>query len=195
MRLSPELLLAAYSQGVFPMGEHDGSISWYDPNPRALIPLDERFHVPRSLARRIRQGGFEIHVDRDFRQTMRACAEPAPGRETTWITDEFVDVYSLLNQMGFAHSVETWIDGELVGGLYGVALGGLFAGESMFSRQSDASKIALVYLVERLRTRGFVLLDTQFTTNHLCRFGTYEISRAEYKRRLKLAMGVDASFV
>lgn len=195
MRLSPELLLAAYSQGVFPMGEHDGSISWYDPNPRALIPLDERFHVPRSLARRIRQGGFEVHIDRDFRQTMKACAEPTPGRETTWITDEFIDVYSLLNQMGFAHSVETWIDGELAGGLYGVALGGLFAGESMFSRQSDASKIALVYLVERLRARGFVLLDTQFMTKHLCRFGTYEISRAEYKRQLKIAMMMDVSFV
>ena len=195
MRLPPELLLAAYSQGVFPMGDHDGSISWYDPNPRALIPLDERFHVPRSLARRIRQGGFEIYIDRDFRQVMKACAEPAPGRDTTWITDEFVDAYALLNQMGFAHSVETWIDGELVGGLYGVAVGGLFAGESMFSRSPDASKIALVHLVERLRSRGFVLLDTQFMTEHLRRFGTYEIARAEYKRLLKIALQMDAHFV
>lgn len=195
MRLPPELLLAAYSQGVFPMGDHDGNISWYDPNPRALIPLDERFHVPRSLARRIRQGGFEVHVDRDFRQVMKACAEPAPGRETTWITDEFVDAYALLNQMGFAHSVETWIDGELVGGLYGVAVGGLFAGESMFSRSPDASKIALVHLVERLRSRGFVLLDTQFMTEHLRRFGTYEVARGEYKRQLKNAMQIEASFL
>ena len=195
MRLPPELLLSAYCQGAFPMGDPDGSIYWYDPNPRAVIPLDERFHVPRSLARRIRQGGYEVYVNRDFQQVMRACAQSGPGRETTWITDEFVDAYGLLNQIGFAHSVETWIDGELVGGLYGVTVGGLFAGESMFSRQSDASKIALVYLVERLRARGFVLLDTQFMTEHLRHFGTYEISRAEYKRRLKIALEVEATFL
>ena len=140
MQLTPDLLLSAYSQGAFPMGDPDGSIYWYDPNPRAVIPLDERFHVPRSLARRIRQGGFEVRFNSAFRQVMLACAEPDNGRETTWITDEIVDAYCTLHQLGFAHSVETWIEGELVGGLYGVTVGGLFAGESMFSRATDADR-------------------------------------------------------
>lgn len=192
--LTPDLLLYAYSQGIFPMGHEDGEIYWYDPDPRAIIPLDENFHVPRSLARRIRQGGFTVRVDSAFRQVITACAQPAPDRPTTWITEPIIDIYCELQRLGYAHSVETWIEGELVGGLYGVALNGLFAGESMFSRAADSSKIALVYLVEQLRRGGFVLLDTQFMTEHLRRFGTLEISRAEYQQRLRMALITDARF-
>lgn len=192
--LTPDLLLYAYSQGIFPMGHEDGEIYWYDPDPRAIIPLDENFHVPRSLARRIRQGGFTVRVDSAFRQVIIACAQPAPDRPTTWITEPIIDIYCELQRLGYAHSVETWIEGELVGGLYGVALNGLFAGESMFSRAADSSKIALVYLVEQLRRGGFVLLDTQFMTDHLRRFGTIEISRAEYQQRLRMALITHARF-
>ncbi len=186
--LTPELLLYTYSQGIFPMGDDDGEIYWYDPDPRAIIPLDDNFHVPRSLVRRIRQGGFEVRVDSAFRQVITACAAPDQNRESTWITPPIIDIYCELQRLGYAHSVETWIDGELVGGLYGVAIGGLFAGESMFSRATDSSKIALVYLVERLRAGGFTLLDTQFMTEHLRRFGTIEIPRAEYQARLRRAL-------
>lgn len=193
--LTPRLLLNAYSQGIFPMADDtDGSIYWYDPDPRAIIPLDNRFHVSRSLARRIRQGGFEVRYDTAFRAVMTACAEPAPGRESTWISDDLIDIYNELHSLGFAHSVEIWIENQLAGGLYGVTLAGLFAGESMFSRVADSSKIALVYLVERLRQGGFILLDTQFITPHLRRFGAYEISRAEYKARLEQALRIWATF-
>lgn len=193
MRLTPHLLLNAYSQGIFPMADEDGTIYWYDPDPRAIIPL-ETFHIPRSLARTIKQSHYEIRVDRAFRAVMEACAKPAPGREVTWISPEFIESYCQLHTLGFAHSVETWRNGELVGGLYGVTLGGLFAGESMFSRARDSSKVALVYLVERLRRNGFVLLDTQFMTDHLRRFGTIEISREEYQTRLAHALTVGARF-
>jgi leucyl/phenylalanyl-tRNA--protein transferase len=193
MKLTPFLLLNAYSQGIFPMADHDGAIYWYDPDPRAILPLDD-FHVPRRLARTMRQGQFDIKVDTAFEAVMRACAEPAAGRETSWINDEIIRVYTELFQSGFAHSVESWQAGNLVGGLYGVSLRGLFAGESMFSRETDASKVALVHLVERLRLGGFSLLDTQFTTAHLTRFGVIEIPRDEYKLRLAEAMLVDASF-
>ena len=192
--LTPELLLAAYSQGIFPMAEEDGGISWWDPNPRTLLPLDERFHISRSLAQTVRQEVFEVRRDTAFSAVMRACAAPGPKRETTWISEEFVAVYTQLHHLGFAHSVESWQNGELVGGLYGVSINGLFAGESMFSRATDSSKVALVHLVHHLRARGFVLLDTQFTTPHLRRFGAFEISRAEYKRRLHEAMRVRAKF-
>ena len=176
------------------MGDDDGSIYWYDPDPRTIMPL-EKFHCPRSLARRVRKGGYEIRYSSAFRQVMEACAEPGPDRESTWITAPILDVYCELHRHGFAHSVETWIDGELVGGLYGVTLRALFAGESMFSRATDSSKIALVYLVERLRAHGYVLLDTQFTTPHLSRFGAIEISQQEYKRRLEKALEVGCEFV
>ena len=187
------LLLNAYSQGIFPMAGEDGTIYWYDPDPRAILPLDN-FHVPHSLARRIRQGGFEIRVDTTFRRVMTACAEPAPGRESSWISPEFIEAYCELHKLGFAHSVETWIDDELAGGLYGVTLRGLFTGESMFSRVTDSSKIALVHLVERLRQGGFCLLDVQFMTPHLKRFGAIEILRVEYKVRLAQALTVEARF-
>lgn len=175
------------------MAGDDGDIYWYDPDPRAIIPLDG-FHVPRSLARTIRRGGYEVQYDTAFREVMTACAEPASGRDITWISPEFIEVYTDLHQLGFAHSVETWIDGQLAGGLYGVTLGGLFAGESMFTRVADASKIALVFLVERLRQRGFRLLDTQFMTDHLRRFGAIEIPQTEYKARLARALAVWTSF-
>ena len=192
--LTPELLLYTYSQGIFPMGDDDGEIYWYDPDPRAIIPLDDAFHVPRSLARRIRQGGFDVRIDSAFRQVITACAEPDQNRENTWITPPIIDIYCELHRLGYAHSVETWIDGALVGGLYGVAIGGLFAGESMFSRATDSSKISLVYLVERLRAGGFTLLDTQFMTEHLRRFGTCEIPRDEYQRRLRRALQTPTAF-
>lgn len=192
MELTPQLLLHAYTQGVFPMAHEDG-IYWYDPDPRTILPLDT-FHVPRRLGRTVRSGRFEVRVDTAFRAVMEACAEPAPGREETWISAEFIAAYSRLHQLNVAHSVESWLDGQLVGGLYGVAIRGLFAGESMFSRESDASKVALVHLVERLRHGGFVLLDTQFTTTHLARFGALEIPRYEYKRRLAQALKVNARF-
>ena len=194
--MNVSLLLNAYSQGIFPMADDDGAIYWYDPDPRAIIPLDN-FHIPRSLARRIRKGGFEVKFDTAFTQVMQACAEPVPDhtdRDKTWISAEFIEVYSQLHHLGFAHSVETWIDDELVGGLYGVSLRGLFAGESMFSRVTDSSKIALVYLVERLRQSGFCLLDIQFMTPHLKRFGAVEILRADYQARLANALTVDARF-
>ncbi len=146
MRLEPQLLIAAYCQGLFPMADDAGTIYWYDPEPRAIIPLDT-FHVPRRLARTIRHGGFELRVDTSFRAVMEACAEPGPGRMTTWLSPEMFDAYAELHQLGFAHSVEAWCGGQLAGGLYGVAVRGLFAGESMFSRERDASKVALVHLV------------------------------------------------
>lgn len=192
-RLTIDLLLNAYSQGLFPMADPDGQIYWYDPDPRAIIPL-ETFHTPRSLARTIHRGGFEVRFDTAFRAVMAACAEPGPGRETTWINDEFIKAYGELHQLGFAHSVETWVKGELVGGLYGVSLGGLFAGESMFSRVQDSSKIALVHLIERLRAGDFGLLDTQFMTEHLRQFGTIEIPRREYRVRLAHALTRRARF-
>jgi leucyl/phenylalanyl-tRNA--protein transferase len=194
MHLTPTLLLSAYCQGLFPMADERGGIGFYDPNPRAVIPLDA-FHVPRRLARTVRNGGFEIRVDTRFRQVVEACAAPAPGRESTWINQEIVAAYSALHEQGFAHSVEAWRAGRLVGGLYGVALRGLFAGESMFSLERDASKVALVHLVERLRRGGFVLLDTQFVVGpHMLQFGTIEIPRAEYRRRLAAALQVEATF-
>lgn len=175
------------------MADPDGTIYWYDPDPRAIIPLN-RFHVPRRLARTIRRGGFEVRFDDHFYDVVTACARPARGRETTWINDEIVAAYTELHHLGFAHSVETWIDGKLVGGLYGVSIRGFFAGESMFSRQTDSSKIALVHLVERLRRRNFVLLDTQFMTGHLRRFGAVEISRRDYLQRLDAALRADTKF-
>jgi leucyl/phenylalanyl-tRNA--protein transferase len=193
MRLSPSLLLNAYSQGIFPMADEDGSIYWYDPDPRAILPLDD-FHIPRSLARRLRRGGFDIRVDTAFREVITACAASAPGRETSWISPEFIEAYCELHKLGFAHSVETWIDRELAGGLYGVTLQGLFAGESMFSWVTDSSKIALVHLVERLRQGGFCLVDVQFMTPHLKRFGAIEILRIEYKVRLAQALTVETRF-
>ena len=187
--LTSELLLEAYSRGIFPMGV-DGEIEWFSPDPRAIIPLDS-FHVPRTLRQKWRQGAFEIRIDTVFDEVMRACADRPEG---TWITEEILKSYNRLHTLGFAHSLEAWKDGELAGGLYGVSIGAAFFGESMFHRVTDASKIALVALVERLRDREFTLLDTQFRTEHLDRFGTVEISRDEYLTRLSEAIQLSRSF-
>lgn len=175
------------------MAHEDGEIYWYDPDPRAILPLDQ-FHVPRSLRRVVKSGRFEVRVDTAFTEVMRACALPAPGRETTWISEEFIRVYTQLHKARLAHSVETWLNGELVGGLYGVSLGGLFAGESMFHQTRDASKVALVHLVERLQQGGYTLLDVQFMTPHLHRFGAIEIPRRLYKKQLAQALQAGASW-
>lgn len=187
MQLTPELLLLGYARGIFPMADQYGHIDWYEPHPRTIIPLDG-LYVSRRLARTVRQGKFEIRYDYDFRGTMKACAD----RETTWINDEIIRVYSDLHTYGFAHSVECWQEGKLVGGLYGVALKGLFAGESMFSRERDASKVAMVHLVERLNHGGYRLFDVQYTTDHLLSMGAVEISRIDYRRQLAKALKVDA---
>ena len=187
MELTTDILLNAYCQGVFPMAEEDGAVHWYDPDPRAIIPLD-KLHISRSLQRRLRRGGFEIRFSTAFRQVMEACAASAPGREQTWISAELIDLYTALHEQGYAHSTEVWVDEVLVGGVYGVAIGRFFAGESMFSRTTDASKIALVHLVDRLRDAGCQLFDVQFITGHLKRFGAIEISRADYKKRLAEAL-------
>jgi leucyl/phenylalanyl-tRNA--protein transferase len=191
-KLTPELLLSAYSQGVFPMAYDDG-IYWFDPDPRAILPLDG-LHISRSLARTLKKGLFEIRVNTAFTAVMQPCATPAAGREETWISEEIIAAFTNLHNLRFAHSVEAWFEGKLVGGLYGVALRGLFAGESMFSRQKDASKVALVYLVDRLQERGFQLLDVQFMTEHLRRLGAIEVAQADYKKRLQRAMQVRTQF-
>jgi len=184
-----DLLVSAYSSGWFPMAIEPGEIRWYSPDPRGVIPLDG-FHASRRLSRLVRQGRFAIRVDTDFRAVIRACAEQR-DEDGTWIDDEILDSYCLLHDQGLAHSIETWQNEQLVGGLYGVALGGAFFGESMFHRTTDASKVALVALVERLRERGFVLLDTQWITGHLSQFGAIEIPRRRYLRLLEAALRVD----
>jgi leucyl/phenylalanyl-tRNA--protein transferase len=193
--LTPELLLQAYAAGIFPMAEaaDDPELFWVDPVRRGVLPLD-RFHVPRRLARTLRSGRFEIRCDSEFEAVMRRCAAATDDRPQTWINDEIVTLYTELSRRGAAHSVETWVDGELVGGLYGVHLGAVFFGESMFSRVTDASKVALVHLVARLRLGGFMLLDTQFVTEHLQRFGAVEIPRREYHSRLQAALAGRAYF-
>lgn len=189
------MLVRAYAAGIFPMAEQrgDASVFWIDPKMRGIIPLDG-FLVPASLRKRVRKGEFQITVNRDFEAVIRACAEPAPQRRETWINQTIVDAYCGLNHLGLAHSVECRRDGRLVGGLYGVALGGAFCGESMFSRETDASKVALVHLVARLRLGGFTLLDTQFVTGHLARFGCIEVPARDYQQRLAAALEVDARF-
>jgi leucyl/phenylalanyl-tRNA--protein transferase len=188
-------LLACYARGVFPMADarEDNRVFLIDPERRGVIPLD-RFHVPKRLARTVRGDPFEVRVDSAFAQVVAACAAAAPGRLETWINTPIERLYNRLQEMGYAHSVECWDGGELVGGLYGVALQGAFFGESMFSRRTDASKVALVHLVARLIAGGFVLLDTQFLTEHLARFGADEIPRREYHRRLARALRVEADF-
>ena len=184
--LDPETLLSAYAQGAFPMADRDGAIRWYTADPRGVIPLDDRFHVPATLAALVRQNKFECRINSDFEATMRACMQQRA--DGTWISEPLIRAYAHLHELGFAHSVESWQDGELVGGLYGVSLGGAFFGESMFHRQRDASKVALVHLVSRLRERKFELLDAQAQTPHLARFGCVEISGADYTTRLRRAL-------
>ena len=189
-RLDARTIVVAYCQGIFPMADEDGEVGWYSPDPRAIFPL-ESFHVPRSLAKVIRQGHFDVRIDTCFEAVMRACAE----REETWISEELVAAYVELHQLGLAHSVEAFHEGELAGGLYGVSLGGAFMGESMFTRVTDASKVCLVHLVERLKARGYVLLDSQMPTEHLQKFGQIVIPRREYLSRLRAALKLERSFV
>jgi len=189
--LAPEILVAAYAQGIFPMADRHGRINWYSPDPRAILPLDA-FHVSKNLRRRCQQGRFDVRINTDFEGVIRACADRDDG---TWISSEMIKAYSLLHRLGLAHSVESWQGDRLTGGLYGVALGGAFFGESMFHRVTDASKVALVHLVRRMRERGFALLDVQFMTPHLRAFGAVEIPRREYLLRLRQALKLRCRFV
>ena len=193
--LNPDLLLRAYRLGLFPMAESRTSraLHWLDPEARGVLPLD-RFHLPRSLLKTLRAEKFQVTADADFPGTIAACAAARANRPDTWINPEIERLFIDLYELGFAHSVESWKNGELVGGLYGASLGGAFFGESMFSTETDASKIALVHLVARLRLGGFSLLDTQFITSHLARFGTIEISRARYHVLLAEAVDQPARF-
>lgn len=191
--VTPELMLRAYGAGLFPMAESrdDSTLHWFDPEERGILPLDG-FHCPRRLMRTVRAGSYEVSTDREFPLVIQGCAAAAPGREGTWINGDIEALFSELHRRGHAHSVECRADGALVGGLYGVSLGGAFFGESMFSVARDASKVALVHLVARLRLGGYRLLDTQFVTAHLSQFGACEIPRAEYHRRLDAAARVAA---
>lgn len=190
--LKAELVLDAYRQGAFPMAvAPTGEIGWFAPDPRAIIPLDDRFHVPHGLRRVLHAGKFAVTFDAEFTAVIRACAD---RRDGTWISPEIIECYTTLHETGYAHSVETWHDSQLAGGLYGVHLGGAFFGESMFHRATDASKVALAALVERLRQHGFTLLDTQWLTPHLAQFGAYEISRRAYRQRLAHALAIPCAF-
>jgi leucyl/phenylalanyl-tRNA---protein transferase len=190
-----DLLLAAYSSGWFPMADEAGTISWYSPDPRGVMPLDT-FHVPSRLERTMRRSALQVRIDTAFVQVMRACAEAEREGEDggTWISDEIIASYSALHTQGYAHSVEVHDGDRLVGGLYGVALGGAFFGESMFHTATDASKIALVALIDRLRDRGFTLLDTQWVTPHLQQFGAIEIPRPDYLRKLEESLQLEVRF-
>lgn len=193
--IASDLLVSAYASGWFPMAVEPGEIRWYSPDPRAIIPLDG-FHLPSRLARVLRSGRFQIQIDGDFEAVIRACAEADRHDEDagTWIDDEIMESYCTLYRDGLAHSVEAWQDGRLVGGLYGVALGGAFFGESMFHQVTDASKVALAALVGRLRTQGYRLLDIQWVTPHLERFGAIEVPRRTYLKLLDEALSLDVDF-
>jgi leucyl/phenylalanyl-tRNA---protein transferase len=194
-QFGPRELLSCYARGVFPMADarDDARVFLIDPERRGVIPLDG-FHVARRLARTVRGEPFDVKIDTAFAEVVDHCAAAKPGRLETWINAPIERLYNQLHRLGYAHSVECWQDGELVGGLYGVALNGAFFGESMFSRRTDASKVALVHLVARLIADGFVLLDTQFLTEHLAQFGAQEIPRREYHRRLARALRVEPAF-
>ena len=190
--IDPALLVRAYREGIFPMALEDGEIGWFSPDPRGILPLDQ-FHLPARLARTLRRGTFDIRIDSDFEGVMLGCA--GTREEGTWISDEIVETYTALHRLGLAHSVEAWQGPIMAGGLYGVHLGGAFFGESMFHRVTDASKVALVALVDRLTRRGFTLLDVQWVTPHLERFGAIEIPRADYLSRLRRALERPCQFV
>jgi leucyl/phenylalanyl-tRNA--protein transferase len=190
IEITPQVLLKAYACGIFPMAEsaEDNALYWIEPERRGILPLD-RVHIPKRLVRTIRSGGFEVKIDRNFEAVIEGCAAPRSGRRSTWINGRIRSLYRELFALGHCHTIEVWQDGVLTGGLYGVHLGRAFFGESMFSRVRDASKIALVYLVARLKYGGFTLLDTQFVTGHLARFGAIEVTRDEFQRFLEAALG------
>lgn len=193
--LTPDMLLRAYSIGVFPMAEDrdDPELVWVDPRMRGIIPM-QKFHVPKRLRRTIRSGQFDVTFNRDFSRVIEGCAEATDGRPRTWINDRIVDLYTSLHFKGHGHSVECWRDGDLIGGLYGISLKGVFFGESMFSRETDASKVALVHLAARLSVGGFAFIDTQFITKHLSHFGAIEVPRSEYRGLLAAALKIEATF-
>jgi leucyl/phenylalanyl-tRNA---protein transferase len=193
--ITPSLLLRAYACGIFPMADSadDPTLYWVEPRLRGVLPLDQ-FHVPRRLARTVRSGRFEIRVDTDFDRVIAGCAAPRPGRRITWINEPIRRLYGELFRLGHVHTVEAWREGRLAGGLYGVKLGGAFFGESMFSLERDASKVALVHLVNRLRSGGFKLLDAQFLTAHLAQFGAIELPREDYLKLLDEAVACEAVF-
>ncbi len=195
IEITPQVLLKAYSCGIFPMAESadDPALYWIEPQARGILPLDA-VHVPRRLAKSVRQNAFEVRINSDFEAVIDGCAASKAGRRSTWINARIRSLYGALFAQGHCHTVETWRDGRIVGGLYGVALGGVFFGESMFSTERDASKIALVYLCARLAHGGFTLLDTQFVTDHLRQFGTIEVERQEFHRLLEPALTREADF-
>ena len=196
IEITPQVLLKAYACGIFPMAESadDPALYWIEPQQRGILQLDQ-VHVPRRLARSIRQGVYEVRIDSDFEGVINGCAASRPGRRTTWINRKIRALYQDLFETGYCHTVETWSDGQLIGGLYGVALNGAFFGESMFSTARDASKVALIYLCARLTYGGFSLLDTQFVTEHLKQFGTVEIDRTEFHVLLEKALAHKADFL
>lgn len=194
-RINPEFILRAYREGAFPMATPEtGQVHWFTADPRAILPLDEGFHVPHSLARVVRKGIFDIRTDTAFAEVIHACAQDRHADNRTWISPAIIEAYTQLHRAGYAHSVEAWRDGRLVGGLYGVALGGAFFGESMFCRPelggTDASKVCLVSLVARLRAGGFTLCDSQYANAHMARFGVQDVSAAEYAAMLDAALRV-----
>ncbi|MCS7167339.1 MAG: leucyl/phenylalanyl-tRNA--protein transferase [Gemmatales bacterium] len=191
-RPSPRRLLAAYRRGIFPWYSEGEPVAWYSPDPRAIFDLNN-FHVPRRLARTVRQGKFDLTINRAFYDVVQGCA--ARGLEGTWITSDLFDTYVQLHQQGYAHSVEAWYHGQLAGGIFGIAIGGFFSGDSMFYRVRDASKVALVYLVEYLRRRGYVLFDIQVINEHTARFGAILIPRSDYLRRLQHALQLSVTFI
>ena len=195
IEITPQVLLKAYSCGIFPMAESadDPALYWIEPQHRGILPL-ERVHIPSRLARTIRQGRFDVRIDTDFEAVIAGCAASGPGRRSTWINGRIRHLYRELFALGHCHTLEVWLAGDLVGGLYGVHLGGAFFGESMFSRERDASKVGLIYLAARLIHGGFSLLDTQFVTDHLRQFGTVEVSRESFHRLLEQALKRKADF-
>ena len=195
IEVTPELLLEAYRHGLFPMAEdrHDSQLYWIEPELRGVLPLDA-VHISKRLARKVRADVFEIRINSAFTDVIEGCATPAPGRWTTWINDDIVELYGRLHEMGHVHTVEAWQGHKLVGGLYGVAIGAAFFGESMFSHETDASKVALIHLIARLCEGDYRLLDTQFVTKHLSRFGAIELSRELYRARLTDALAHEANF-
>ncbi|MCB1502684.1 MAG: leucyl/phenylalanyl-tRNA--protein transferase [Bauldia sp.] len=195
LEITPQVLLKAYAVGIFPMAESadDPGLYWIEPELRGILPLDG-FHMPRRLRRTVAGGVFDVRIDHDFEAVIDGCAAPAAGRQKTWINERIRRLYGELFHLGHCHTVETWRDGRLVGGLYGITLGAAFFGESMFSRERDASKVALVHLVGRLRAGGFQLLDTQFTTQHLRQFGAIDVDRRHYQRMLQRAIEGEADF-
>ena len=188
--IAPDLLLEAYAGGMFPMAMENGEMGWFSPDPRGIIPIKE-FHIPHGLKKVLRKNPFEVRINTAFSTVMRGCAD----RESTWISDMILRSYVKLHELGFAHSVEVWQDDVLAGGLYGISMGGAFFGESMYSRVPNASKVALTALVERLEKRGYVLLDTQWVTEHLTQFGAHEIPRATYLKRLNKALDLRCAFL